>query len=199
MRVALVIAGFATLMFVSLLSVDNIPLFVARQSPLPKIGTAPEFALTSQHGTPVALSDFLGRVVAVTFIFTRCTDTCPVLTPMMSFVQDRLGHYFGKKIVFVSVTVDPDHDTPQVLKEYAEAFGADPEGWFFVTGAPTAIREVTRRYGVFTAKVAEGGAVDHTFLTSVIDVHGTLRVQYLGVRFDPEEFRRDLVSLAEER
>jgi cytochrome oxidase Cu insertion factor (SCO1/SenC/PrrC family) len=71
-------------------------------------------------------------------------------------------------------------------------------GQFFVTGAPTAIREVTRRYGVFAANAADG-AVDHTFLTSVIDVHGTLRVQYLGVRFDPKEFRRDLVSLAEER
>jgi protein SCO1/2 len=57
---------------------------------------------------------------------------------------------------------------------------------------------VTRRYGVFAAKAADGN-IDHTFLTSVIDPRGVLRVQYLGVRFDPEELRRDLLSLVNER
>jgi protein SCO1/2 len=117
---------------------------------------------------------------------------------MMSFVQDRLGADFGQKIVFISVTVDPERDTPQVLKEYAQAFGANPAGWFFVTGTPDVIRDVTRRYGVFAARAADGN-IDHTFLTSVIDPRGVLRVQYLGVRFDPEEFRRDLLSLVNER
>jgi len=110
----------------------------------------------------VKLSDYRGRVVAVTFIFTLCADTCPVLTPMMSFVQDRLGEDFGERIAFVSITVDPERDTPEVLKEYAQAFGANLAGWSFLTGAPDAIREVTRRYGVFAAKNANGG-VDHTF------------------------------------
>src|SRR4029077_20603305 len=88
-----------------------------RQS-LPQIAPAPEFALTSQHGAEVKLTDLRGKVVAVTFIFTRCTDTCAVLTPMMSFVQDRLGSDFGTKIAFVSITVDPERDTPEVFKEY---------------------------------------------------------------------------------
>jgi protein SCO1 len=164
---------------------------------LPKIAPAPEFTLTSQDGGEVKLADFRGKVVAVTFVFTRCTDTCPVLTPMMSFVQDRLGADFGEKIVFVSITIDPERDTPEVLKEYGEAFGANFAGWFFLTGSPPDIREVTRRYGVFAAK-AENGNVDHTFLTSIIDRRGILRVQYLGVRFDPEEFRLDLLSLVKE-
>jgi protein SCO1/2 len=112
-------------------------------------------------------------------------------------VQDQLGNDFGEKIRFVSITVDPERDTPEVLKEYAQAFGANLAGWSFLTGAPEAIREVTRRYGVFAAK-AENGSIDHTFLTSIIDQRGILRVQYLGVRFDPEEFRRDLVSLLKE-
>jgi protein SCO1/2 len=170
----------------------------SQELPLPKIAPAPEFALTSQEGAQVKLADLRGKVVAVTFIFTMCTATCPVLTPMMSFVQDRLGHDFGEKIVFVSITVDPERDTPEVLKEYAEAFGANLAGWTFLTGAPAAIRDVTRRYGVFASKNANGD-VDHTFLTSIIDSRGFLRVQYLGVRFDPEEFRRDLLSLVAER
>ena len=170
---------------------------ISEEQPLPKIAPAPEFTLTSQDGTKVSLADLRGKVVAVTFIYTLCTDTCPVLTPMMSFVQDRLGPDFGAKVAFVSITVDPERDTPAVLKEYAQAFGADLRGWAFLTGAPEAIREVTRRYGVFAAR-AETGDVDHSFLTSIVDPRGILRVQYLGARFDPEEFRRDLLSLVKE-
>jgi protein SCO1/2 len=164
---------------------------------LPKIAPAPDFALTSQDGAMVKLADFRGKVVAVTFIFTKCTNTCPVLTPMMSFVQDRLGADFGSKIAFVSITVDPERDSPQVLREYGEAFGANFVGWSFLTGSPSDIRDVTRRYGVFAAK-ADNGNVDHTFLTSIIDPRGILRVQYLGVRFDPEDFRLDLLSVMNE-
>lgn len=167
------------------------------EPPLPKIAPAPEFALTSQDGAPVTLADFRGKVVAVTFIFTMCTTTCPVLTPMMSFVQDQLGADFGAKIAFVSITVDPERDTPDVLKEYAQAFGANFAGWSFLTGTPSAIRDATRRYGVYASKSGNGD-VDHTFLTSVVDRRGILRVQYLGVRFDPEEFRHDLLSLLKE-
>ena len=166
----------------------------AQEQELPKIAPAPEFALISQDGAAVKLADYRGKVVAVTFIFTLCADTCPVLTPMMSFVQDQLGANFGEKIHFVSITVDPERDTPEVLKEYAQAFGANLSGWSFLTGTPDAIGDLTRRYGVFAAKTANG-SIDHTFLTSIIDQRGILRVQYLGVRFDPEEFRRDLVSL----
>jgi len=188
-----VLGTLASVLVALVVAAGNIP---PRQS-LPKIAPAPEFALTSQNGRQVRLADFRGKVVAVTFIFTRCTDTCPVLTPMMSFIQDRLGSDFGTKIAFISITVDPERDTPKVLKEYGEAFGANFTGWFFLTGSPQAIADVARRYGVFAAK-AENGNVDHTFLTSIIDPHGVLRVQYLGVRFDPEEFRLDLLSLVNE-
>src|SRR6516225_4016843 len=170
---------------------------MGQRESLPRIGPAPDFVLTSQDGGEVKLADLRGKVVAVTFIFTRCIDTCPVLTPMMSFIQDRLGSDFGTKIAFISITVDPERDTPKVLKEYGEAFGANFTGWFFLTGSPQAIADVARRYGVFAAK-SENGNVDHTFLTSIIDPHGVLRVQYLGVRFDPEEFRLDLLSLVNE-
>jgi protein SCO1/2 len=161
---------------------------------LPKIGMAPEFALTSQDGGPVRLADFRGKVVAITFIYTLCSSTCPALTPMMARVQDELREDFGKRIAFVSITVDPERDTPEVLKLYAQAFGADLAGWSFLTGTPAAIHDLMRRYGVF-ASHAGNGDIDHTFLTSIVDQQGLIRVQYLGTRFDPEEFRRDLASL----
>jgi protein SCO1 len=164
---------------------------------LPIIRAAPDFTLTSQNGMRVSLRDYRGRVVAVTFIFASCTDTCPLLTDNMARVQDKLGSAFGSKIAFVSITVDPERDTPDVLKQYAQNFGADLEGWAFLTGDPVAIREVGRKYGVFAKKTASGD-VDHTFLTSLIDRKGNLRVQYLGVRFDLEEFRSDLLNLLDE-
>ena len=163
---------------------------------LPVIGPAPSFSLTSQDGAAVSLASFRGKVVALTFIYTECPDICPLLTQKMAQVQDELGADFGKKIAFVSITLDPAHDTPEVLKDYAQFWGAKPEGWTFLTGAPEAVRDVTHRYGVFFLK-KEDGSVDHTQLTTLIDADGQMRVQYLGTRFDPEEFRRDLVSLAD--
>ena len=166
----------------------------SKEQRLAKIGPAAQFTLVSQDGKPVALADFRGKVVAVTFIYTSCADTCPMLTALMVSVQDRLGRDFGTKVAFASITVDPERDTPEVLKQYAKTFGADLNGWAFLTGAPETLRDVARRYGVFAAKTAHGD-VDHTFLTSIIDQRGFLRVQYVGVRFNPDEFQRDLLAL----
>ena len=104
----------------------------------------------------------------------------------------------GAKVAFVSITIDPERDTPEMLKLYAQMYDADLAGWSFLTGSPSVIRDLTRRYGVFVSKNANGD-VDHSFLTSIVDKKGIVRVQYLGVRFDPEEFRRDLLSLMKER
>jgi protein SCO1 len=171
------------------------PPVVHDQSGLPMIGPAPGFELRAEDGTKVSLSQFRGKAVVVTFIFASCSATCPILTAKMATVQTALGSDFGSKIAFLSITVDPEHDTPEVLQRYARSFGADPVGWKFLTGSPAAIEDIEQRYGVFATKSPDR-ALDHTNLTSLIDTRGMLRVQYLGVRFDPDEFRRDLLSLA---
>jgi protein SCO1/2 len=164
---------------------------------LPTIGAAPDFALTSQDGLEVTLGSFRGKVVAVAFIYTWCPDVCPMLTDKMARVQDALGRDFGIKVAFVSITVDPERDTPAALKDYAAAFEANLAGWSFLTGEPAAVREVAQRYGVAVREAADG-QVDHTLLTTLVDRQGTMRVQYLGYRFDEEEFRHDLLSLVNE-
>jgi protein SCO1/2 len=164
---------------------------------LPTIGAAPDFALISQEGKEVRLEDFRGKVVAVAFIYASCPDVCPLLTDKMARVQDELGSKFGTEIAFLSITVDPERDTPEVLKGYAEAFDADLAGWSFLTGSPAAVRAVALRYGVAVALAADGG-VDHTLLTTLVDRRGVMRVQYLGYRFDEEEFRHDLLDLVHE-
>ena len=169
---------------------------VGESADLPKIGPAPAFSLTTQEGARLTLKDLRGKVVAVTFIYASCADTCPVLTAKLAGLQARLGTDFGAKVFFVAITVDPERDTPQVLKRYAQAHGANLSGWAFLTGTTAEIQQVARQYGIY-AKKTPRGAVDHTFLTSLIDPRGTLRVQYLGVRFDPEELLHDLQALVQ--
>ena len=164
---------------------------------LPTVGPAPAFALTDQSSKRVALSDQQGKVLAVTFIYATCKDTCPILTAKMATIQRKLGADFGPKVRFASITVEPEIDTPAVLKAYAEKHGADLSGWSFLTGPSKDIQEVVRRYGAF-AKRNKAGDVDHLFLTSLIDRKGMLRVQYLGYRFDPDEMERDLRALLSE-
>jgi protein SCO1 len=164
---------------------------------LSKIGPAPEFTLTQQDGKRLALKELRGKVLAITFIFASCADTCPLLTAKMAGLRDRLGPDFGSKVYFLSITVDPERDTTEVLKRYAEAYKANLAGWAFLTGTKAEIQEVAKRYGIYYKKTPRGD-VDHTFLTSLVDQNGTLRVQYMGVRFDPHEMLRDLRSLVKE-
>lgn len=164
---------------------------------LPRIDSAPEFTLTTQDGNRLSLQELRGKVVVVTFIFASCTDSCPLLTHKLATLQSRLGPDFGPQAFFVSVTVDPERDTPEVLKRYASAHGAQLSGWAFLTGTPGEIREIARRYGVAYGKLPSGD-MDHTFLTSLVDRSGMLRVQYLGVRFDPDELLGDVRSLLRE-
>jgi protein SCO1/2 len=166
-------------------------------SRLAEIGPAPDFTLTRQDGGRLSLGDLRGKVVAVTFIYATCTDTCTLLTAKLAGIRSRLGGAFGAGVAFVSITVDPERDTPEALTRYAQAQGVNGPGWAFLTGTKDEIREVTRRYGV-VARSAPRGDVDHTFLTSLVDREGVLRVQYMGVRFDPDELLGDLRSLLAE-
>ena len=165
--------GIALIIVLALLSFPSVLWAHDAQSDsqLPVIGPAPPFTLTSQDGKPVSLADLRGKVVAVTFIYTECPDICPLLTQKMVQVQDELEADFGKKIAFVSISLDPEHDTPEVLKDYAQFWGAKPEGWSFLTGSLDAVRDVTRRYGVFFSK-KEDGSVEHSQLTTLVDGDG---------------------------
>ena len=172
-------------------------LSLAAGDSLSKIKPASEFTLTQRDGKRLALKDLRGKVLAITFIFASCADTCPLLTAKMAGIQNRLGSDFGQKVFFVSITVDPERDTPEVLKRYAEGHKANPAGWAFLTGTSAEIRDVAKGYGIYYKKTPRGD-VDHTFLTSLVDQSGTLRVQYMGVQFKPDEMLRDLQSLVRE-
>lgn len=161
------------------------------------VGRAPDFTLATHSGGRLSASDLRGKVLAVTFIYATCKDTCPLLTSKMARMQRELAGDFGSRVRFVSITVEPEIDTPAVLDAYARRFGADPAGWSFLTGTPAEVKDVVRGYGAY-ARRAGPGDVDHLFITSLVDRHGMVRVQYVGYRFDPKEMLRDLRSLVAE-
>ena len=164
---------------------------------LPSIGPAPTFALTRETGAPFAARDLDGKVAVVTFIYTSCGDVCPLLTQKLVDVQDRLGSAFGREVFFVSITLDPDIDRPDVLEGYGRGMGSDPGGWAYLTGTAEEIAAVAHAYGVVFEKRPDGEVV-HSLLTSISDRSGTMRVQYMGMAFDPDEFEHDLRDLMAE-
>lgn len=164
---------------------------------LPDLGPAAPFRLTTQDGAELALADLRGKVVLLAFIYASCQDVCLTETAKMVLVQNRLGEDFARRVHFLSVTVDPEQDSGEVLRQHARRFGARLEGWSFLTGTPAAVRQVARDYGVAYRKTGPG-EVEHNTLASIIDGRGHLRVQYLGAEFDPEELRADLLGLVRE-
>jgi protein SCO1/2 len=109
----------------------------------------PNVDLITQDGTPVRFYDDLlkGKAVAINLIYTSCKDECPLETARLVQVQRLLGERVGRDIFFYSISIDPKHDTPPVLKAYAEKFGVGP-GWQFLTGKPEDITLISRKLGL---------------------------------------------------
>lgn len=158
-----------------------IALFVAsqmarRQSEvreLPRIATLPAFALTDQFGTAVSEADLSGRIVLVDFVFTHCQGPCPLLT-------ERLGYFVNefsgtRKFAAVSVTTDPERDTPDVLRAYAPNA---PQGiWYFLTGAKSAIEKLMIE-GFMIGTYADPAI--HSTRLVLVDDKLTIRAYYEG-------------------
>ena len=166
----------------------------AEDAELPHVGVAPSFNLTTQDNQPLAWADLRGKPVVLTFIFTTCRSACPALTAKLVDIQRRLSSEQKGIPRFVAVSVEPERDTPEVLKVYANNFGADLRAWSFLTGSPAAIADLARRYAVYVKRQPDE-SIDHTFLTSLIDRDGIIRVQYQGAQFDRDEFLADLRAL----
>ncbi len=167
----------------------------ATVTPRPNRGIAvgdrmPDFTLTDQKGRSMRLSDLAGEPVAVTFIYTRCpiATACPLTTAKFSKLAAALAAGgFGH---LVTITVDPEHDTPPVLDDYAKRAGADPKRWKFLTGDPKAVADVVERFGVLY--YPDKGQVVHQQGVAVIDAAGRLANIYYGEDWEPEHILRDM-------
>jgi protein SCO1/2 len=111
-------------------------------------GYIPNLQVKTQDGETVRFYDDLikGKIVIISFIYTSCTDICPLTTARLSQLEDRLGDALGRDVFMISMTVDPKRDTPQKMKEFSSAFQTRP-GWTFVTGALEDIRAINYKFG----------------------------------------------------
>jgi protein SCO1/2 len=172
-----------------------VPDTAAAVTPVPNRGVAvgdvvPDFALVDQTGGTVRLSQLRGEPVAVTFLYTRCpiATACPMTTSRFARLQAMLrGKKFGR---LLAVTVDPEHDTPQVLARYARQIGADSRRWKFLTGDPRAVARVASDFGV--VYYPERGQVIHAQAVAVVGPDGRLETIYFGENWEPEHILRDM-------
>jgi len=161
---------------------------------LVKIGQPmPDFTLVDQRGASVSLSGLRGRVVAVTFIYSRCPlpDYCPRVVQNLGRVRDRFRDRLGRDLALLTVSFDPRYDTPEVLREYAAHFRADVPGWHFLTGAPEAIERVCAAFGI--EYWPDQGLITHTLQTAVLDRQGRLAAAVEGKDFTARQLA-DLVG-----
>jgi protein SCO1 len=159
---------------------------------------APDFVLVNQNGQPFDSTRLRGKVIVLNFIFTTCTDVCPLFTANLAQLQRRLNERHGADLFFVSVTTDPEVDSAEVLKAYARRFGSDFKNWAFLTGSETQLKKVWNGFGVRVIR-KDRGLVQHTSLTTVIDRRGLRRFDYLGEKWLLKDLEKDILTLLENR
>ncbi len=154
----------------------------------PVLGVVPDFALIERSGRTVEKSDLLGSVWVASFIFTRCATSCPMAVTELASLQDDLP----EEVRLVSITVDPEHDSPQVLAEFAERVGADVDRWLFLTGEKTFIYRAIREGFHLSVEENEDGTpgmqVMHSPRFALVDAKGRIRGYYESS--DPDDLER---------
>jgi protein SCO1/2 len=137
----------------------------------------PNVTLTDQYGQHVPLASLKGKPVLFDFIYTSCPGPCQLLTQHMKLIADKLGPALGPKVLFVSVTVDPEHDRPNRLLDYAGAFNANLKGWYFLTGSPAQIDELMRGFRLERSREGDG-EIDHVLGYFLVGTDGHPIVNY---------------------
>lgn len=161
---------------------------------LPIVGDAGEFTLTDQTGAAFSTSSLRGKIYVIDFMFTSCTNVCPVMSGAMAQLHREFAQ--ENRVAFVSVSVDPTTDTPAVLDRYAKRFDADPARWHFLTGEDAAIQSIAKdRFKLGHADKP----VNHATNFVLVDGAGKIRGYYTGTEADSvAALRQHMNQLLEE-
>jgi protein SCO1/2 len=149
---------------------------------------APDFKLEGVEGAAVALDGLHGKVVVLHFVYTSCPDVCPLHAERIAEIQEMVNQTPMRELVqFVTITTDPKHDTPAVMREYGPAHGLDPVNWMFLTSGADQPEDTTRnlaeRFG-HTFTETEDGYQIHGVVTHVIDREGRWQANFHGLEFE---------------
>jgi len=163
-----------------------------------------EYVLFNQDSVEVIYPENLkGKVAVIGYVFTNCPDICPLTTNNMRLVQEALKQENITGVEFVTITFDPEYDTPSVLKEYAEVRRLDTSNWIFLTGDKSTTDQVMRDVGVVavpsdSTKMASGEMMYfyvHTDRINLMDKEGRIRASYLGSELNIEKIATDTKTL----
>ena len=152
-------------------------------------------SLVDQNGHKVVLSSLKGKPTLVDFIYTTCPGECLMLTQRMKIIAARLGPALGTKARLVSITVDPEHDGPEQLLNYANRQGANMNGWLFLSGTPKQIDDAMARFDLIRKRETDG-TVDHVLEMFLVAPDGRVLLQYMGDKIDPARAVVDLGAAA---
>jgi protein SCO1/2 len=164
-----------------------------------QVGDAlPDYPLITEGGAPIRLSAFKGRALALTFIFTRCPfpDFCPRTSKQFAETFKQMSTLSGGPTNWhlLCVSFDVKHDTPAVLKAYAQLYQADPTRWNFLTGNQTDIDALTEQFGLLVTRSEAG--FDHNLRTVVINANGKIQRIFQGNKWEPDELVTELAKAA---
>lgn len=147
----------------------------------------PDFTLIDQHNRPVTFSGFSGKVVAISFMYTRCSfpEFCLRMSNNLGLVGKRFSDRLDKDLVLLTVTFDPANDSPDVLAKYAQTWKASAKGWYFLTGPPEDVKRVCLMFGMnFWPDM---GMIAHAMHTAVIDRNGLVVANLEGNEFTADQ------------
>ncbi len=166
---------------------------------LPRITLAPGFALIDQNGNQISNEDLRGQIVLYNFTYTNCEE-CAQMDKAMAQVQNRLDEAAAGDvpIKLVTISIDPERDSPEVLTRYAQSLGANPEQWVFATGSPAMLKSVIGGgFSLFYQQREDGAFIlDPGFM--LVDGNGIMRAEYRTNTPDLDIILRDIGLLAEE-
>ena len=160
-----------------LLWLQKVEVNALRQRTVSSYGTVPSFGLTNQNGQPFGSVQLAGKIWIADFVYTTCPGPCPMISSRMSELQKPLEK---TDVHLVSFSVDPEKDTPEVLRRYAERLQAEPGRWDFLTGPKSAIYKLS--HDGFKLAISDGGDARgipvHSTRIALVDRHGQIRGYY---------------------
>jgi protein SCO1/2 len=179
-------------------TVDPSDIRSPQAKPEPKPGDeVPDFKLVNQEGKRISLHQYRGRAVVLTFIYTRCPlpDYCPLMTDNLSEIQKTLKSDASlyERTHLLSISVDPEYDTPKILSEYAAHHSADTTHWEFATGRKEDVKQVATYFGMQYWR--DQDQVVHSLRTAIIGADGKLLKLYRGNEWKPQEIAAELRKL----
>ncbi len=156
---------------------------------------APDFALTDQNGHGLSLARLRGKSIAMTFLFTQCADTCPLIATTLESAAQMLSPAERAEARFVGITVDPKRDTPARLRAFMKTRGLDAAHWSMLTGSVARATQVATDYGVVVRPDPMLHFVHNTVFV-LIDARGHLRIEFHGVATPPADIANALREIA---